>query len=318
MPSPRLLAALVFVCVVLGCRANRADPTPAPAATGVPPAQPVKSHANYTEKLDGGRVSFDMVAIPGGEFVMGSAELPAEGPLRKVKIRPFWIGKCEVTWGEYDLWSFSKQGVDGVTRPTPPYMDMNFGMGDPAARHRYPAICMTQHAAKTYCAWLSKVTGKHYRLPTEAEWEYACRAGSTTRYSFGDDPARLGEFAWFAGNSTTAGGDREYHQVGTKQPNAWGVHDMHGNVAEWCLDGYARYAPGPVDNPLVEPKSLYPRVTRGGAWSDPPERLLAAARRPSHADWKSQDPQIPKSIWYHTDADFLGFRVVCELPGDAR
>src|SRR5262249_40320993 len=156
---------------------------------------------------------FDMVPIPGGKFVMGSSAGEAgrkedEGPQHEVEIDPFWMGRCEVTWNEYEIWMFSldiqrrelakiapnehEKKADAVTRPTNPYTDMTFGMG----KEGFPAICMTQLAAKTYCKWLSAKTGRYYRLPTEAEWEYACRAGSTTAYSFGNDPAKLGEYAW--------------------------------------------------------------------------------------------------------------------------
>ena len=285
----------------------------------------------YTEHIPGTDVSFEMVPIPGGTFLMGSPETEAnrsedEGPQHRVKIDPFWMGKFEVTWDEYEIWNFSLdvqrrqlRGIepterdklaDAVTRPTKPYTDMTFGMG----KEGYPAICMTQLAAKKYCEWLSAKTGRFYRLPTEAEWEYACRAGTTTAYSFGDDPGRLDEFAWYYDNS-----DGQYQKVGQKKPNPWGLHDMHGNVAEWCLDQYdpafyAKCAEQPLtDNPLRRPSRLYPRVVRGGSWDDDPELLRSAARRGSTPDWKMQDPQIPQSIWYHTDAIFVGFRVVRPL-----
>lgn len=269
-------------------------------------------------------MTFDMVPIPGGRFVMGSADSEPgrkadEGPQHTVEIAPFWMGKCEVTWQEYDLWSqrldmkmvdgkhqATIPGTDGIARPTPPYTDMTFAMG----REGYPAICMTQHAAKTYCEWLSVVTGHTYRLPTEAEWEYACRAGTTTAYSFGDDAAELGDYACYDDNS-----DGGYLQVGQKKPNPWGLYDMHGNVTEWALDQYvadhyAQFADKPAINPLVEPSKPYPHVVRGGSWRDGPAILRSAARLGSSPAWKEQDPQIPKSIWYHTDADFVGFRVV--------
>jgi formylglycine-generating enzyme required for sulfatase activity len=185
---------------------------------------------------------------------------------------------------------------------------MSFGMG----QRGYPAISMTQHAANKYCQWLSAQTGHFYRLPTEAEWEYACRAGTTTAYSFGDDPAQLGEYAWYYDNS-----NEKYQKVGQKKPNPWGLHDMHGNVMEWCSDQFAedyftRIKDKP-ENPFLRPEKLYPRSVRGGGWDDDPEQLRSAHRRGSDPYWKVQDPQLPKSIWYHTDAIWLGFRLVRPL-----
>jgi formylglycine-generating enzyme required for sulfatase activity len=249
-----------------------------------------------------------------------------EGPTHMVTIDPFWMEEHEVTWNQYEIWTFNldiqRRGVnnekptaldlaaDAVTRPTKPYTDMSFGMG----KDGFPAISMTQLAAKTFCKWLSAKTGRYYRLPTEAEWEYACRAGSKTAYSFGDDPKQLGDYAWYTENSGDA-----YHKVATKKPNAWGLYDMHGNVAEWTLDGYepnayaARAGAKAVKEPLAISKKLYPQAVRGGSWDDEVDRLRSAARRGSNRDWKQQDPQIPQSIWYFTDAQFLGFRVVRPL-----
>ena len=282
----------------------------------------------YTQRIEGTEVEFDMVPIPGGEFLMGSPEAEegheeAEGPQHRVKLAPFWMGKCEVTWDEYDVWSFNLDiqrrklaGIkasaydtkaDAVTRPTKPYTDMTFDMG----HDDFPAICMTQLAAKMYCRWLSEKTGQYYRLPTEAEWEYACRAGTGTAYSFGDDPAGFEEYGWCLDNS-----DYTYHPVGQKKPNPWGLFDMHGNVAEWCLDQYdpTFYASFLKDDvtefPINVPKSIYPRTVRGGSWDQDVLECRSASRLPSTDDWKAQDPQIPKSIWYHTDALHVGFRVV--------
>jgi formylglycine-generating enzyme required for sulfatase activity len=186
---------------------------------------------------------------------------------------------------------------------------MTFGMGHDG----YPAICMTQYAAKMYCKWLTATTGRYYRLPTEAEWEYACRAGTTTAYSCGDSPDNLGDYAWYFDNS-----DDQYQKVGQKKPNPWGLYDMHGNVCEWVLDQfvpdhYSELAGSPVKSPLAAVTTEFPCVVRGGSWDDDPEMLRSAARRGSSKEWKMQDPQIPQSIWYLTDGDFVGFRVVRPL-----
>ena len=276
----------------------------------------------YTRTIPGTKVKYTMVAIPGGSFQMGSPADEAgraadEGPRHEVKVSPFWMGRCEITWDEYELYALSlekkrRKGeatetdkkADAVTRPTPPYMDMTFGMG----KSGFPAICMTQLAAKHYCKWLSAKTGVYYRLPTEAEWEYACRAGSKGPYGFGSDPKQLAEHAWFDGNTKGT-----YRKVGLKKPNAWGLFDMHGNVSEWCLDAYVEggypKAKRRVD-PFVRPTSLYPRIVRGGSYADEAPLLRCAARVGSDEMWKMQDPQLPQSIWYHTDALFVGFRIV--------
>ena len=283
----------------------------------------------YAQKIDGTEEAIEMVPIAAGKFFIGSPESEAgrgddEGPQHEVEIAPFWMGKYEITWNQYDIWgenidvarrqifgttaNDNDKVADAVTRPTPPYTDMSFGMG----KQKNPAICMTQHAARKYCAWLSAKTGHYYRLPTEAEWEYACRAGTTTTYSFGDDASQLDDYAWYAENS-----DDAYHEVGLKKPNPWGLHDIHGNVAEWVLDQYlpdvysSRVSGTP--NPLAVPSLLFPRVVRGGGWDDEPRMLRSAAREGSSEEWKEQDPQIPQSIWYHTDALGVGFRVVRPL-----
>lgn len=321
MQAKTALLALLFCSSSVALAADPAE------------AKTEKEMKPYTEKITNTDVSFDMVPIPGGEFVMGS---PAdeknreedEGPQVKVKIEPFWMGKHEVTWNEYDIWSFNldiqrrklmrlksddkEKAADAVTRPTKPYTDMTFDMGHDG----YPAICMTQLAAKTYCKWLSEKTGHYYRLPTEAEWEYACRAGTKTAYSFGDNPAKLDDYAWHYANCNDT-----YQKIGQKKPNPWGLYDMHGNVSEWVLDQYIPDAykkwsgKGTLKSPInpTTPEKLYPRTVRGGSWDDDPEALRSANRIASSADWKIQDPQIPQSIWYHTDAIFVGFRVVRPL-----
>jgi formylglycine-generating enzyme required for sulfatase activity len=274
----------------------------------------------YKASVPNTDVSFDMIPIKGGEYVMGTPESEKghkkdEEPQRKVKIDPFWMGKFEVTWDEYRLFMFSNMAkedvnkddvVDAISRPTRPYVEMSFGMGI----NGFPAISMTQHAANKYAEWLSAKLGQFYRLPTEAEWEYACRAGTTTAYSFGDDPAKLGEYAWFSGNT-----DGKYGKVGEKKPNPWGLHDMHGNVMEWTLDQYdpKGYAGLGSENPWNVATKPYPHAVRGGSWMDGAAQLRCGARVASDPSWKQQDPQLPKSIWYHTDAQGLGFRLVRPL-----
>ena len=282
----------------------------------------------YTNTIVGTEVSYGLVPIPAGQFVMGSSmgekgRDANEGPERTVKISPFWMGTHEITWNEFELFMYIDEEKkfrdriktdaaiekisEGVARPTKPYVEMSFGMG----KDGYPAISMTQHAANKYCQWLSAKTGHFYRLPTEAEWEYAARAGTKTAYSWGDDVAAAKQYAWFEANS-----DFKYQKVGRKQPNPWGLYDMHGNVAEWCID---QYEPSydKVKTALLDPwlkqSSPYPQVARGGSWDDGLAKLRSAARRGSDKSWKQQDPQLPKSIWYLTDAQFLGFRIVRPL-----
>jgi formylglycine-generating enzyme required for sulfatase activity len=322
-------------------------PTPAwlPKPVPVPNADAASAAAMkpYKEAIPGTDAAFELVPIPGGTYTMGatSAEFQRfhkdakdkdakkaaydEGPLHEIKIEPFWMGKYEVTWDEYELWSMGldvqrramtkgqttshDQLADAIARPTKPYTDMTFGMG----KEGFPAICMTQIAAQSYCKWLSAKTGRYYRLPTEAEWEYACRAGTKTAYSFGDDPEKLGDYAWYFDNSND-----KYHKVGLKKPNPWGLYDIHGNVSEWVLDKYVpdfyqQFAGKTAANPWARATTEYPRVVRGGSWDDEAERCRSAARRGSNKDWKMQDPQIPQSIWYLTDGNFVGCRVIRPL-----
>jgi formylglycine-generating enzyme required for sulfatase activity len=289
----------------------------------------------YVETIPGSNVKFEMVPIPGGTFRMGSptgepGRSDDEGPQHAVTIRPFWMGKTEVTWDEYDVFAFSRdiytkqeKGVnlsiqsesektaDAITRPTPPYTDETFGFG----RKGQPVINITHHAAMEYARWLSAKTGKTYRLPTEAEWEYACRAGMDTAYFFGNDPAQLQDYAWGQANS----GERP-HPVGQKKPNPWGLYDILGNVAEWVLDRYDKdyYRTFKPEMPALLPvllpgKEKFPHVARGGSWDDKPARLRCAARRASSEEWIQEDPQRPQSIWWLTDALFVGFRIVRPL-----
>ena len=257
-------------------------------------AAPAHEFQAYKQTIPGTDVSYEMTPIPAGEFAMSG---------RHVKLDEFWMSKQEVTWDEYRLFMFPKDPkddmVDAVSRPTRPYVEMSFGMG----LNGYPAISMTHHAANKYAQWLSARTGHFYRLPTEAEWEYACRAGSAE----GATGAQLREQAWFADNSSD-----KYQKVGTKKPNAWGLHDMQGNVMEWTLDGFGPLTPTPglLVNPWTPSTKPYPHAARGGGWVSDGTQCLCTSRVGSDASWKMQDPQLPKSIWYLTDAQWLGFRLV--------
>jgi formylglycine-generating enzyme required for sulfatase activity len=328
--SPSHAVHLALTAAVLGL----ISAPPVLSAPQEAPAQSAASMKTYTETIPGTDIKFELVPIPGGTFEMGAPggevkHAKDEEPQHSVQIDPFWMGTKEVTWDEYEQFAFAydlkkkkRDGVDpqkqsdlekkadAVTRPTPPYADSTFGFG----RSGQPAICITHHAAMEYCRWLSEKTGKLYRLPTEAEWEYACRAGTKTAYFWGDGTDQIEDYAWYVNNA------EKPMPVGKKKPNPWGLYDIHGNVAEWCLDHFAPdvYKQFAAANPSKEPVILpdakeYPYVARGGSWDDDAELLRSAARRGSNPEWSVQDPQRPQSIWWHTDATGVGFRIVRPL-----
>src|SRR5262249_36358743 len=214
---------------------------------------------------------------------------------------PFWMGKLEVTWDEFD--SFRKEvavgtpeenekklkaNPDALTGPTKPYSDETFGHG----RFGNPVLAITRHCAMEYCRWLSVKTARASRLPTEREWEWACRAGPTTAYSYGDDAGKLEDYAWYEKNSEDVA-----HKVGKKKANPWGLFDMHGNVAEWCLDHYLKdtYRKFPLDKPSLSPVLVptaahYSHVARGGSWVDPPAESRRAPPPGPESDRAQRDP----------------------------
>lgn len=289
----------------------------------------------YTVTLPGTSISFEMLPIPGGVTTIGSPEdepdrMDDEGGQFQVKVEPFWMSKCEVTWAQYkefmNTYNVFKQFVaagirpvtdqnlaDTITSPTPLYEpDTTFSIGD---EDDQPAVTMSQYAAKQYTKWLGAVTGGVYRLPSEFEWEHACRAGTTTPYSFGtvDD---IDDYAWYYDNAEDA-----YHTVGEKKPNPWGLHDMHGNVAELCLDQYYDDAYAKHEGETVKAwdaiawtKTMFPHVIRGGGWDCDAEQLRSAARRCTE-DWRESDPNLPKSPWWFTDepSQAVGFRPIRPL-----
>ena len=240
-----------------------------------------------------------------------------------IQLNSFWMGIHEVTWDEYNIFMLTdklrtKDGfladlnnleneVEILARPTLPYHAMSFGM--PEKKH--PAISMTHHAAIKYTQWLSYITGRFYRLPTEAEWNYVFKNGYK---NWNDILKNINKHAWFKDNSRES-----YHLIGSKLPNQWGFYDLLGNVSEWVLDQYTenRYdyfkekalENNLLVNPWIRSKKPYPHTTMGGSWNDDFE-TIKKKRMPSSSDWKSADPQIPKSIWYHTSAPWVGFRLV--------
>ena len=325
----------------------------------------VTEFVNYTEQIPGTAVAFNMVAIPGGTYNMGSPgnepfRNDDEGPVRKVTISPFFMGELEVTWEMY--WSFYAQtmsegrippsaiyeanskvmqsvmqqlneagiasGIDGVSGPTPPFGFPDQGWGGVDR----PAITMTHYAAEMFCLWLTQKTGKLYRLPTEAEWEYAARGGTSTPYFFEGSPKKFSDLGFIrkfikadtavinsfviyeknSGNKT-----QEPANVGH---NPFGLKNMLGNTFEYCSDWYAPDAYAATPSEVTDPKgpdSGVERVVRGGSFQSPAENVRSAMRGATqHEMWMKNDPQMPKSIWWYSDMKGIGFRVVCE-PGTA-
>lgn len=305
----------------------------------------VEEFKDFTEYIPGTRISFEMIAIPEGKFLMGSpADEPLrsedEGPQREVSMGSFFMGKVEVSWDEYqaffsatgaegktaDSYLNVREDVDAISGPTPPWgaPDQGWGAG------RLPAITMTHHAAEVYCQWLSKVTGKSYRLPTEAEWEYAARGGTTGPYYFEGNPVKYSDKGFFrkilGADTSIIASNAIYSKnslgrtvkPGSTRENPFGLLNILGNVAEMCSDWYsqdtyARYPSGPLQNP-EGPSTGEEHVVRGGSYKDAASMLRCAARDKTNTElWLKTDPQIPKSIWWYSDCNHVGFRVVCEM-----
>jgi formylglycine-generating enzyme required for sulfatase activity len=212
-------------------------------------------------------IGMKLTLIPAGEFQMGS---PDSEPDRDddetrhlVKItKPFYLAVHEVTQQQYEK-------VMGAR----PWQGKDYVKEGPD----YPAVYVRHGDAVEFCRRLSEQEGVEYRLPTEAEWEYACRAGTTTAYSFGDDEAKLGQYAWYYKNTWDIG-ERYAHRVGQKQPNRWGLYDMHGNVWEWCQDWYGPYGSEKVVSDPLGPAQGYGRVLRGGSFYNPTSYVRSAYR----------------------------------------
>ena len=271
----------------------------------------------YDQTIPGTAVTFKMAALPAGKFKMGSPATETgrsedEGPQTEIKVSAFWMGVKEVTFAEWDLYFKDAslpqaKNLDGVTRATPQYIDLTWGMGRDG---KHPTNSMSHAAAIMYCKWLYTKTGIFFRLPTEAEWEYACRGGSTTTYPFGNDAQSLKEYGYFKENSTN-----KFHHVGQLKPNAFGLFDMLGNLSEWTIDQYdpIYYTKIAHQDPQNIPISKHPKAVRGGSYLDEGKELRCANRFASDASWNKRDPQIPKSKWWLTDGMFVGLRVVRPL-----
>ena len=308
----------------------------------------VESFGSFTETVPGTRVAFNMKAIPGGEFKMGSPDNEPfrrdnEGPVRNVTVSPFYMGEVEVTWREF--WAFFRETMsegrvdanllkennlyaetaDAVSGPTPPFgnPEQNWGSG------LRPAITMSHYSAQTYCLWLSKKTGKTYRLPTEAEWEYAARGGENTPYFFAGDPKKFSEQGGFLRRffapDTAVINSYVIYALNSKNrtqepsfvaPNPFGLKNMLGNVMEYCLDKYADDAYSQTDLNVKDPRGPAEGdeyVVRGGDYSRDASDVRAALRESTQTvAWLKTDPQQPKSIWWLSDIKGIGFRVVCE------
>ncbi len=335
---------LLAVCCLLFTSPVVTAEKPSKSTVGIVSEQPVVGQfvkvdggymVPYEFSIPGTDISIEMVPVPGGTYKMGSPDdeegrVEDEGPQIDVVVDPMWVAKTEINWAQYKeymkLYSIFKDfesdsdrkvtddnKVDAITAPTPLY--------EPTFTYEYgedpeqPAVTMTQYAAQQYTKWLSLVTGDQYRLPTEAEWEYAARGGTTSPYSWGDDVDAIEDFAWYFDNT-----DDGPQAVGDKKPNSFGLHDMHGSAAEWTVnqytaDGYQCFAnqqPIKAVDAVNWPETASSCVVRGGSWEMDAEQLRSASRLASDDEaWKESDPNFPRSPWWFTDdpARGVGFRL---------
>ena len=257
-----------------------------------------KAQPMDTLQIPGTEVQFQMSFIEGKHFDYHGVT---------IEVHDFWIGVHEVTHDEFVLfkersfdsdasdWNTGEFKADALARPSPPYLDFTYGMG---TKGGFPAVSMTQQAALRYCHWLYQKTGIFFRLPTEAEWTLACQG----------QKEEVDHHAWHYENS-----DEKYHKVGQKAPNANGLYDMLGNVAEWTLDFYKKdYATAIAEqqDSWIIPSRKHSRTIKGGSFDSDAEECTCEGRIKSQSKWQARDPQIPKSEWWNTDSPFLGFRLL--------
>jgi hypothetical protein len=239
----------------------------------------LSQEAAFEEKIPGTVVTFNMVPVPDGEIALGG---------KKVSVRKLAVAETEVTWDLYDIFAFRLDlpvdqrsvSADTESRPSKPYGAPDRGFGHAG----FPALGIHHHAAQKFCQWLSEKTGRKYRLATEAEWEYAARAGQ-------DKPnGKVDEIAWHYDNT------EQTQAVKKKKPNPWGLYDTLGNVMEWTIgsDGVP--------------------VCKGGSYLEQPGQLSFDWRKLFDADWQLDDAHTPKSRWWLSNGPQVGLRVVCDLP----
>lgn len=255
-----------------------------PAAAQQKAPTDAKKPDPFVETLPNSVVKIQMIPIPGGTVKIGN---------QTVTVKPFFMARTETPWEAFDVFTSSgpasrsydqtEFSPDAIARPSKSYILPDLGWG----HHGYPVINVSFLSAQMFCRWLASVSTKKYRLPTEAEWELACRAGATGPWKL--DKATLEKSAWYAGNSVQV-----THPVGKKLPNKFGLYDMLGNTGEWATD--------------MEDKP----VLCGGTFLDPPAGITPGTRRRWTPKWQETDPQFPKSRWWLADGKFVGFRIVCE------
>ena len=240
--------------------------------------------APFTVTLPGSTVKIKMIPIPGGTIKIGD---------KTVVLKPYWVSETELPWEAFDVflssgppsppYDVTEYKADAIARPSKSYILPDLGWG----HNGYPVINVSSTSADMFGRWLASVSKKKFRLPTEAEWEWACRAGST-----GNAPltkAEADKVAWHEGNS-----DAQTHPVGKKQANKYGLFDMYGNAGEWTTDMAG------------EP------VLCGSFFDDPLKNLIPTMRRPWEPAWQESDPQFPKSRWWLANGPFAGMRIVCQ------
>lgn len=253
------------------------------------PANPPDQPPTAVDTLPNSLVKWEMVQVPAGTIEMADPSKP--GTMKKVAVKSFWIAKTEVLWELYDIYAFrldlseaeKVKAADAASRPSKPYGAPDRGFG----HQGYPALSMHFPAAQSFCEWLSKKTGKKYRLPTDVEWEYACRAGANPAPAYDDNA--LKDIAWYWENA-----DDATHPAGKKRPNAWGLYDMLGNAAEWVVmpDGKGALA--------------------GGSYDDKAAGVQPGSRAFYKPEWQAQDAHTPKSKWWLSDGPFAGMRIIRE------